>query len=122
MDQLGAMAILNGATWVFTIFGTILIAGLCGGTSYFVVTQPHFADMTNTTTYVADPTAVLVASCLIGGVTALAFMHVFDMASDTLIFMVGFDRKSGKNYREYAPYPLQDLFDDHENSPYGQKH
>jgi len=113
IDQGGAMAILNGATWVFSIFGEVLITLCSGALAYVIVTHGSYADMTDSASSVPDPTAVTIVACLIGFVVALGFMNVFDMASDTMIYCVGYDRNSGKNYKSYAPYPLQDLLDDH---------
>jgi len=103
----GAMAILNGATFVFTIFGTTIITLVSGWFAYVVSSHGPFADQ-ETAFYVNSPDAVMVFAMIIGFLMAMSFMDVFDMTSDTLLYCYGIDLKSGKGGHT-APPALRDL-------------
>lgn len=102
-----AMAILNGATFVFTLFGTIVISLGSGAFTYLMVNQGTFADQKSEFD-VADPMAPMVVSCMIGVLVALSFMHIFDMTSDTLLYCYGVDSSLGKAGHT-APAALKEL-------------
>jgi len=103
----GAMAILNGATFIFTLFGTILITLGCGWFTYIVSSQGTFVDQSSDFE-VSNPTAPMVVACLIGMLVALSFMHIFDMTSDTLLYCYGYDMRTGKGGHT-APTALKEL-------------
>jgi len=106
----GAMMVLNGATFVFTVFGTILIALGSGAFTYALSTQGTFID--NESQFdIANPVAPMFVACGIGALTALSFMHVFDMTSDTLLYCYGYDLRSGSS-AETAPTELKELVHD----------
>lgn len=104
----GAMGILNGATMVFTIFGTAAITLGTGGLSFLIVSNFSYADETSDD-YIDNPTAVLIAACLIGFVVALCFMDVFDMASDALLYCYGNDMVQNTGGHT-APMAMKALF------------
>lgn len=107
----GAMAILNGATFVFTLFGVVLISMGAGGFTHLMVNQGVFIDQTSEFD-VANPIAPMVVAGLIGVVVALSFMHVFDMTSDTLLYCYGLDLRSGRG-GQTAPSALKELVHEH---------
>mmetsp|Transcript_113965 Transcript_113965/g.302883 ORF Transcript_113965/g.302883 Transcript_113965/m.302883 type:complete len:627 (-) Transcript_113965:171-2051(-) len=103
----GAMAILNGATYVFTFFGTALITLACGALAYVAAAHGAFADAESVST-LGCPLAPMVVSMLLGCLVALDFMNVFDMVSDTLLYCYGTDLHSGKGGYT-APAALKEL-------------
>jgi hypothetical protein len=112
-----AMAVLNGATYVFSFFGSVLITLSTGGAVYLVASHWPYEDFTgkDSENAVTDVMAVTVVAMLIGFIVSAIFMSVFDMASDTLLYCVGFDRLKGHRCPT-APPELQELIDhgDHE--------
>lgn len=81
-----SFAVLNGATFVFTFFGSIAIAIGSALVAYIACTQSSFGDPTNQQWHVDDPTAPMVVAGILGFGIALDFMHVFDMVSDSLLY------------------------------------
>lgn len=94
VEEGSAMAVLNGATFVFCLFGSLFITVGTGGVVYLVVNHGGFNDFTGVggDESVTDPMAVTIVAMLIGLVVSLVFMAVFDLTADTLIFCVGYDR------------------------------
>eukprot|EP00929_Paragymnodinium_shiwhaense_P015190 TRINITY_DN123239_c0_g1_i1.p1 TRINITY_DN123239_c0_g1~~TRINITY_DN123239_c0_g1_i1.p1 ORF type:complete len:748 (-),score=167.08 TRINITY_DN123239_c0_g1_i1:111-2354(-) len=110
-STMATMMILNGATWVFTFFGTLFVCGITGVSTYYAIL--HYLGVG---LYGSDGgMAILVVACCIAAGTALCFMHVFDMTSDTLVYCYGNDRRQGLPGAT-APRPLQDLFSDADRS------
>mmetsp|Transcript_10207 Transcript_10207/g.28511 ORF Transcript_10207/g.28511 Transcript_10207/m.28511 type:complete len:621 (-) Transcript_10207:65-1927(-) len=103
----GAMAILNGATFVFTVFGAAVITLACGALTYVATSHEAFAN-TESAYQVGIPLAPMAVSMLLGFLVALDFMHVFDMTSDTLLYCYGIDLHSGKGGYT-APAALKEL-------------
>jgi len=104
----GAMAILNGATFIFTLFGVVVISLGAGAFTHFMVGRGVFNDPASEFD-VADPMAPMFMAMLIGMVVSLSFMHVFDMTSDTLLYCYGMDLRSHKGVASSAPEPLKEL-------------
>mmetsp|Transcript_55120 Transcript_55120/g.120608 ORF Transcript_55120/g.120608 Transcript_55120/m.120608 type:complete len:608 (+) Transcript_55120:109-1932(+) len=103
----GAMAILNGATFVFTLFGVVLISMGSAASTYFIVIQGVFVEQ-DSEFEVSNPVAAAAVGGLIGLLVALAFMHVFDMTSDTLLYCYGYDLHRNKPATT-APAALKEL-------------
>jgi len=103
----GAMAILNGATFIFTLFGVVMISLGSGAFAHFMVTRGTFADPMSEFN-VPNPIAPMVLASLLGLVVSLSFMHVFDMTSDTLLYCYGMDLRQGKPGHT-APEALKEL-------------
>jgi choline transporter-like protein 2/4/5 len=76
-----AMVILNGATLVVQVIGSCLIVILCGMLANFVLTGGPFTTISTT----------LVVACAIAFLVAWAFMIVFDMTVDTLLYCFAVD-------------------------------
>jgi len=102
-----AMLILNGATFAFTVFGTILITLCSGGFTYAVASCSTFADQASRF-YIDSPVTAMIVAMLIGFYVAMCFMDMLDMASDTLLYCYGLDLKTGKAGHT-APAALKDL-------------
>lgn len=109
IDLGGAMAILNGATYVFAFFGTAFITVACAAGTYAVVGFGPFADQSSAL-YVEDPLSAGIVAALVALPVALSFMDVFDMASDTLLYCYGTDLHSGKEDHN-APGALRELLE-----------
>jgi len=103
----GAMAILNGATWVFMLFGMLLSGLAAAAFTYMVVTQGTFAEQ-NSQFEVINPSAPTAIGGMIGVIVSASFMHVFDMTSDTLLYCYGYDLKTG-SHSSHAPAALKEL-------------
>jgi len=116
----GAMAILNGATFVFTVFGALLITLASGALAYVAAAHGAFAG-TESEASTECPLAPMIVSMLIGCLVALDFMNVFDMASDTLLYCYGVDLHSGKGGYT-APAALKELVHSGEHGGDPQRH
>ncbi|CAE8733965.1 unnamed protein product [Polarella glacialis] len=103
----GSMAVLNGATIVFSIFGCLLVGIGCGAFAFFAAQTATFTDPTSTY-FIVTPVPVAIVSGFIGISVAACFMMVFDMASDALLYCYGVDMKKGKASPN-APEALKDL-------------
>jgi len=109
----GAMAVLSGATLVFSLFGVIFVAAGSGAFTFFLTGTSTFSDQ-NSSYYVESPTVVAAVASILGGGVALCFMLVFDMASDALLFYFGLDLQSGSAGSSNAPPAIKELV--HSNS------
>merc|ERR1711957_666902 len=114
----GAMAILNGATFVFTIFGGLVITVICGGVSYMLVHNLDYFAGLHSDHHVDSGTVVVIVSCCIAAIVASAFMNVFDMTSDTLLYCYGHDLAM-RNGGPTAPPALKELFHMENSKPIG---
>lgn len=103
----GAMAILNGATFVFTVFGAAVITLASGAFTYVAATHGMAAE-DSSLAGVSSPIAPMAISMVMGFLVALDFMNVFDMTSDTLLYCYGIDLHSGKGGYT-APPALKEL-------------
>eukprot|EP00933_Yihiella_yeosuensis_P002684 TRINITY_DN10464_c0_g4_i1.p1 TRINITY_DN10464_c0_g4~~TRINITY_DN10464_c0_g4_i1.p1 ORF type:complete len:640 (+),score=111.01 TRINITY_DN10464_c0_g4_i1:63-1922(+) len=108
VEMAGAMAILNGATLVFSVMGAMLIA-LASGAFAFFITPKDTVD---------DPMVVAIAGGLIGASVAACFMLVLDMSTDALLFCYGLDMRDG-HPSPHAPPALRDLYGYHEKKANG---
>lgn len=117
----GAMAILNGATFVFAFFGVLFITSTCAAGVYVAADFRPFNDPSSAF-FVEDAVAAAVVAAAVGFLVALAFMDILDMASDTLLYCYGGDVQSGKD-NHAAPHALQLLLyshsDDHSDEDRG---
>jgi len=116
----GAMAILNGATYVFTVFGTALITLACGALAEVAAAHGAFAG-SGSVSVAGCPLAPMLVSMLVGCLVALDFMNVFDMTSDALLYCYGVDLRSGKGGYT-APTALKELVHSGEHGGDPQRH
>ncbi|CAE8617784.1 unnamed protein product [Polarella glacialis] len=112
----GSMAVLNGATIVFSVFGSLLIGIACAAFSFFLTTSETFTAQSSSF-QVTNPVPVAVVSGFIGVSVAACFMLVFDMASDALLYCYGIDLHTGRG-SSTAPPALKDLV---HNQGHGEK-
>lgn len=85
-SEASAVAVLNGATWLFEITGVCSIA-LCASqiTYWMCTTWPVYAESSGEH-YIQDPIFLAGVSFVIGIFAALPFMLVIDQVSDTILF------------------------------------
>jgi len=116
----GSMAILNGATFVFSVFGTIVISLTSGAFADIICAHGPFADQSSPF-HVASPSTVMLLSALMGFLVALTFMDVLDMTSDTLLYCYGVDMQTGRAGHT-APAALKDLVHSGEHGDDPRRH
>jgi len=112
--NMGTMSILHGATWVFSIFGSMLITFLTTLITYFVVGTGSFAnvDGRGSDGAVPDKVVVCIAAAFISMGVSFCFMNVFDMSADTLVYCVGYDKEIMRSEPSTAPDLLRELWAD----------
>jgi len=112
MEAGGAMAILNGATFVFTLFGCATNAVLSGLAGFLGCQLRPEVD---------DIVPVIIVSQLLGLLVSLSFMNLFDMASDTLLYCYANDLKDG-TANDNAPEALKELVANHQHDYSDEEH
>lgn len=98
---------LNGMTYIFQILGTASIAGASGFIGLKITTNTAMFTDSDSDHFVEEPMVIAVAAGVVGFIVAAAFMLIFDMVSDTLLYCWLTDTKDGVT--EFAPAPLRDL-------------
>ena len=79
-----AMAILNGATFIFQIVGLASITASCGLVSALLLRLDTYSDVASAS-YMPNPGATIAVSCVLAFLVGWSFMAIFDMTSDTLL-------------------------------------
>lgn len=98
---------LNGMTFIFQCLGALSISGASALIGLCVTRNAAlFADH-GSDYYVEEPLVVAVATGVVGLIVATAFMLIFDMVSDTLLYCWLTDTRDGVT--EFAPLPLRNL-------------
>mmetsp|Transcript_1893 Transcript_1893/g.4831 ORF Transcript_1893/g.4831 Transcript_1893/m.4831 type:complete len:712 (-) Transcript_1893:40-2175(-) len=102
------VAALNGITSVFQVVGFLLI-GVFGTLIAVLATTrlPFFSDPASDS-YLEHRAIVIGVAAFISFGVAAAFMFIFDIVSDALLFCWLVDQEDGK--AEYAPKPLRKVF------------
>jgi hypothetical protein len=110
-----AMTILNGATYIFSVFGSLLITVGSGFIVYLIINNGSYNDVVGPGSVAAipDKSSVVIVALFLAFMVSLVFMNVFDMTADTLIFCYGFDRTNG-HVSSTAPMELRQLCSDAE--------
>jgi len=107
VDHGAAMAILNGATFIFQIVGLASITATCGLLSAYLLTGDKYSNSASED-YIENPGYAIALCCVLAFVVAWAFMSIFDMASDTLLICHCEDT-SGRHKADNKE--LDDMFD-----------
>lgn len=97
-----SMGILTGASILFSFFGLVLICLGSGIFAYIMTKNQELAE-------VDSPVVTAYVAMSIGALVGIAFMDVFDMAADTLLYCYGLDMQKGTDGRT-APAMLKELF------------
>ncbi|CAJ1376373.1 unnamed protein product [Effrenium voratum] len=104
-----AMAVLNGATVVFTLFGCLFTSISCAAFTFFLTTSPTFS-APDAVFYVDEPVAVAITAGVIGAIVSMCFMTVFDMSTDSLLYFYGLDWIEGRRgHDSNAPDNIKEL-------------
>jgi len=98
---------LNGVTFIFQILGVFSISAMCAGLAHLMVTHAPMYTSKESDYFLDVPMVVVVAAGIIGLVVGSAYMFIFDMVSDTLLFCWLTDNEDGVT--EFAPEPLRNL-------------
>merc|ERR1711972_977338 len=97
-----AMAILNGATYIFQIVGLACITTLCGLLASAVLTSGAFSQP-GSAWYVGNPALPIVVACFLALTVAWAFMAIFDVTTDTLLYCYAEDKNEHGGHATNAP-------------------
>jgi len=84
IDHGAAMAILNGATFIFQVVGLASITASCGLLSAWLLTSEKYESVASAS-YIPNPGYAVAISCILAFLVAWSFMAVFDVTSDTLL-------------------------------------
>lgn len=107
---------LNGITFVFQCLGAAVIT--CAGSSaaFWLTDSLEIFVSPDSERFLENRVLVVVVAGLISLLVAGAFMFIFDLVSDTLLFCYLDDMKDGKP-EDYAPKQLRDLVADNPSEP-----
>jgi len=94
VKQAGAVAILSGSTFMLQLVGIVSIAASGGVLTWLLVLAVPYFNETSSDGYVADPVFIGCVAGLICGIIGFAFMLVFDVVADTMLFC--FAKESAK--------------------------
>jgi len=102
------VAALTGITSAFQVVGFLMIGGF--GTALALLATMRFSVFSDPASdwYLENRIAVIVVSALISFGVAGAFMFIFDIVSDAMLFCWLVDQEDGKT--EFAPAPLRKVF------------
>eukprot|EP00413_Alexandrium_margalefii_P038944 CAMPEP_0204593744 /NCGR_PEP_ID=MMETSP0661-20131031/51680_1 /ASSEMBLY_ACC=CAM_ASM_000606 /TAXON_ID=109239 /ORGANISM="Alexandrium margalefi, Strain AMGDE01CS-322" /LENGTH=646 /DNA_ID=CAMNT_0051604083 /DNA_START=56 /DNA_END=1996 /DNA_ORIENTATION=+ len=115
-----AMAILNGATYIFQIVGMAAITALCGLLASAVLSSSPFSDPASD--WFIDQRALPIAlSCFLALTVAWAFMAIFDVTTDTLLYCYAEDKNSHDGEAANAPKDMRKLYEEAEKTAADQK-
>mmetsp|Transcript_41809 Transcript_41809/g.90199 ORF Transcript_41809/g.90199 Transcript_41809/m.90199 type:complete len:675 (-) Transcript_41809:156-2180(-) len=108
LDHGAAMAVLNGANFLFQVVGVVGITTTCGLMAWALLGLDTFSH-TSSSYYVANHVLATAVACGLALIVSWAFMTVFDMTSDTLLFCMAMDiRQHGSAVN--ADHRLKELF------------
>lgn len=126
LENVAAIAFLNGATWVIEWLGLAAITSGAVYTSYIMVTSIAPFNDTTDEHYVEAPTLFAVIAGFVAFVIARAFMTVFDTTADSVLYCFAVDQERRKNGEygandRFAPPKLSELIDTTSKEPEVQK-
>lgn len=106
------MAVLNGMCIIFQLLGGACITGSVALLVFQATTTWPMFTKNDSAWFVGNAPLVTGASAVIAFVIAYAFMTIFDVVADTLLYCYLTDDKEGTG-RNYAPSQLRDLIAEH---------
>jgi len=120
-DAGGSVAYLHGTCGLYEVIGVICITALSTFFSFLLLSYiPVFTDPKNETWYVRDTESMTALCAIISGLIAYAYMSLFNIAIDTILFTFSWCRKlKVKNMNKtklvnmddaVCPKALQDMF------------
>merc|ERR1712038_1294331 len=101
---------LHGGTGNYELIGVIIITAICSVVSHAVLTQVNvFADPEGAL-YVSDPAIMTLFAAFVCAMIAAAFMSLFNIAADALLFVFAWSRKFHQNdLNDFCPVTLQHI-------------
>lgn len=103
----GAVALLHGGTAIYELIGVLLITTVCAGVSTFVLRVIPVFSQEGSVLFVSDPTMIVIFSTAISCLIASAFMSLFNITANTLLFVFAWSRKNYPDrVKEFCPTPL----------------
>lgn len=120
----GSVAYLNGACFVYEVFGTLCLTLI--GMVVFIVCATKVDVFANPASawYIPNLFWGTLFATAIAGITAFEFMQVFNHSADALLYAFAWNRiLSGKDEKftpdKYCPGALRDMMQDYELEPGG---
>lgn len=85
-SEVASVILLNGACWIFELTGIAAITAVGTWLSWLMLVHvPTFSDPTSES-YISEPLIVCAVAGVICFIVAAAFMSVFDMVADTILY------------------------------------
>jgi hypothetical protein len=110
----GAVAILNGATFVFQLAGVGAVTAGTGALCYTLATKVSYWSDPVREHYIEDPVLIAGFASFIGFIVSFTFMLVFDMVADTMLFCYASNAERNPNCAViYGTKQLDSLMDQH---------
>jgi len=98
-----AIAVLSGATWLFTIAGLASVTTFGAFITSFIVQNTEAFTSPSSPYYIQDPMVMACCAGVLSFLVALCFMLVFDSVADTMLICLAYDLKDQRE----NPVPLQ---------------
>jgi len=108
-----AMAILNGATVIFQIVGMASITAVCGLMASAILMSKTFSDK-DSEWFIGSPVLPIVIACFVGLTVTWAFMAIFDVTTDTLLYCYAEDKTLHGDHACNAPADMRSLYEEAE--------
>lgn len=93
LNNLPEIAILNGSCFVFEVAGVGAISGFCTLSAYIAIQNVDFWSNPENEKHISDPLIILIVVGIIGALIGYAFMSVFDMCADTILYCFVIEQK-----------------------------
>eukprot|EP00747_Dinoflagellata_sp_TGD_P031546 gnl/TRDRNA2_/TRDRNA2_135355_c0_seq2.p1 gnl/TRDRNA2_/TRDRNA2_135355_c0~~gnl/TRDRNA2_/TRDRNA2_135355_c0_seq2.p1 ORF type:complete len:186 (+),score=35.31 gnl/TRDRNA2_/TRDRNA2_135355_c0_seq2:141-698(+) len=108
MQYMPAIAMLNGATWIFMFGGMGVITSVCSFLTWLTVSNVSWFDDETSDHFVEDKIFVTVVAGIIAFLIAVVFMSLFDTVSDCILYCFAVDQQRGPK-GNFAPEGLRHL-------------
>jgi len=106
-DAGGAVALLHGSTGNYEIISVVVITAICSVTTHLVLTKVPIFAQPEAKLYVGDPAIMTLLAATLSCIIASAFMSLFNMAADSLLYAFAWSRKyHGDDLRKFCPTAL----------------
>jgi len=109
MSNVGAVAVLNGACWIFELAGLGAITSSACALVWILITSMPTFNTPSSDHFIQDPVMVVIVTAVIVLPIAYCFMIVFDTVADTILYCYATDMKERGG--KYAPASLQGLME-----------
>mmetsp|Transcript_32558 Transcript_32558/g.96698 ORF Transcript_32558/g.96698 Transcript_32558/m.96698 type:complete len:645 (+) Transcript_32558:85-2019(+) len=113
LDYGSAMAILGAANLLFKVSGIAILTGGCGAIAWLMLQADKYV-AADSETRVEGKEFVIGMSMLVAFTIAWAFMEVFGMTTDTLLYCFAVDKSANDGHVTTAPADFLTLYNDAE--------